>query len=239
MKLSNKINWVLAGLLVLAMLAMAAPIWASGGDDIDIDIDTGDTIVGVETIINNSGDTVLDAAFSTSSKAYGFSHSLGDVDINEGQNCLGSEAWGSFLISRQTNELNPWCAALFYELNGRHLFAAKMRCDIKQIRKKYDSAEECWRDQDLTPVAGTVEDHDVHIRSEEFELAYAQQEEEIEYLQEENASIVGRLDDLTALLEQAPAPTRVYVQQEPEPKYTDEDKAYILGLYAKGEDEDE
>lgn len=245
MRLNNKINWALAGLLILVLIALTAPSWASGDDRNGGDATAtagadSSSISGADAVATAmSGDLIGgDSTLSTSSKTFAFSHSLGDVDINEGQNCLGSEAWGSFIVSRQTNELNPWCAALFYELNGEHLFAAKMRCDIKMIRKHYDNDEACWVGQDLRPV---IPDHDVHTRSEEFEEAYAQQEEEIEYLQQENASIVGRLDDLTALLEQAPAPapTRVYVQQEPEPKYTDEDKAYILGLFAKGEDEDE
>ncbi len=248
MRLSNRVNFVLAVLLILALLALSAPTWASGSDD-DAGGDATATagadsssISGADAVANAmSGDLIGgDSTLSTSNKTFAFSHSLGDVDINEGQNCLGSEAWGSFIVSRQTNELNPWCAALFYELNGKHEFAAKMRCDIKEIGKKYETELDCWADQDLTPV---IPDHDVHTRSDEFEDAYAQQEEEIEAAKEEHSQIRGRLDALTAILSETPAPSStpapVYIQQEPEPQYSAADKAYILGLYSKEENDDE
>jgi hypothetical protein len=107
---------------------------------------TGDVNVGATTL--SGGDTNVSTG---GNKTFAFAHGLGDVDINEGQNCYGSEAWGSIIVSRQTLELNPWCASLFYELNGRHDFAAKMRCDIKEIGDKYTTEEACWTDQQMSP----------------------------------------------------------------------------------------
>lgn len=136
----------------IAVYLVASISWASDDDrrggDVDVDVG-GDTttLTGGDTTVN-AGD-LIGGDVSHSSKAFAFSHSLGDVDINEGQNCLGSEQWGTIIVSRQTNELNPWCAALFYELNGKHEFAAKMRCDIKAIRTKYDDDAECVTDQTL------------------------------------------------------------------------------------------
>lgn len=103
------------------------------GDRVDVDVNTGDNTV-------NAGDLV---GGSNSNKSWGFSHSLGDVDINEGANCFGSEAFGSVIVSRQWNELNPWCAGLFYDLNGKHRMAAIMRCDIKSVRAHFENDEDC------------------------------------------------------------------------------------------------
>jgi len=242
MRLNNKINWVLAGLLVLALIALAAPTWASGSDSGgDATATAGadsSSVSGADAVASAmSGDlSVGDTTFSNSSKTFAFSHSLGDVDINEGQNCLGSEAWGSFIVSRQTNELNPWCAALFYELNGKHEFAAKMRCDIKEIGKKYETEQECWRDQDLTPRDGSsgVADEIVsHI-----DEAVEQHDEDLMQVQMSQSALEQRIE----ALEHKPAPRPRIIQQQAEPppeQYTAEDKAYILGLYTKGEDENE
>jgi uncharacterized coiled-coil protein SlyX len=234
---------VLAVLLILAMFAVAAPIWASG-DDRDGDATaTADSssVSGADAVANAmSGDLIGgDSTLSTSNKTFAFSHSLGDVDINEGKNCLGSEAWGSFIVSRQTNELNPWCAALFYELNGRHEFAAKMRCDIKEIRKKYASAEACWSDQDLTPAqplgegsSGIADAIVSHI-----DETVVQHDEDLEQVQMQLAEVTERLDEY----EHRPAPRPQGIQQaapDPGPRYSDEEFEQIWGLL-KGGDEDE
>lgn len=246
MRLTNKLNWTLAILLILVLLALSAPTWASDDDDItggDATATAGadsSSVSGADAVANAmSGDLIGgDSTLSTSNKTFAFSHSLGDVDINEGQNCLGSEAWGSFIVSRQTNELNPWCAALFYELNGKHLFAAKMRCDIKEIGKKYETELECWRDQDLTPREGSSGAADA-IASH-LDEAVEQHYEDLMEVQMQLAE-VSDLEQRIEALEHKPAPPpRVVQEQAPPPEqYTDEDRAYILGLYSKEEDDDE
>jgi hypothetical protein len=241
MRLSNRVNFVLAVLLVLVLFVLAVPLWADDGHGHDHDggdVTTGDVTLSAGDTTLSGGDMIAgDSTLSTSNKTFAFSHSLGDVDINEGKNCLGSEAWGSFIISRQTNELNPWCAALFYELNGKHLFAAKMRCDIKEIGKKYLSVEACWSDQDLTPL---VDDHDVHLRSEDYVT-----EDELEVADQAiNRTIeiaVAQVNERLEALEHRPAQRpRVVQEQAPPPEqYTAEDRAYILGLYSKEEEDDD
>lgn len=208
----------------------------SGGD---VDVTTGDVITGDTSL--SGGDMIGgDTNVSTGgNKTFAFSHSLGDVDINEGQNCLGSEAWGSFIISRQTNELNPWCAALFYELNGKHDFAAKMRCDIKEIRRKYSSDDECWRDQDLTPREGYggPDPDEITDTFEDIEEAH---DKEIQQVQTAQASIVDRLDYLTQKIEEAPAKQTVQAPAKREDLLSQQEKLDILGLLSyKGGDEDE
>jgi len=235
-------------LMAVAMLFLfAAPVWASGDDDdgatatataaADAAANAGATataatgdLIGGDMI---GGDTSINTG---SNRAYAFSHSLGDVDINEGQNCMGSEQWGTFVVSRQTNELNPWCAALFYELNGKHDFAAKMRCDIKEISNKYLTAEECWLDQELTPTVNPpelAELYDQAARYEEHQVIEDEHDEELEVVQMQQAQILEQLASYEQRLEQRPAP--VVVQQEPRISEEQIEEAWQLIKGAKGE----
>lgn len=241
MRMDNKINWLLAALLLLVVLAMCSPMVEASGDDRDGGDATAtadsSSVSGADAVANAmTGDLIGgDSTLSTSNKTFAFSHSLGDVDINEGKNCLGSEAWGSFIVSRQTNELNPWCAALFYELNGKHEFAAKMRCDIKEIGKKYETELDCWRDQDLTPREGSSGVADAIVSH--IDEVGEQHDEDLLQVQMSQSDLEQRIE----ALEHKPAPRpRVVQEQAPPPEqYTDEDRAYILGLYSEKEDEDE
>ena len=241
MRLNNKLNWLLVFLLLAALAFMyGSNAEASDNDGGDATATAGadsSSISGADAVANAvSGDLFGgDTNVSTGgNKTFAFSHSLGDVDINEGQNCLGSEAWGSFIVSRQTNELNPWCAALFYELNGKHEFAAKMRCDIKEIGKKYETEQECWRDQDLTPPPPP--ESEPTVLEEHFEIE-EQHDEDLQMVQMQLEQVTERLEQY----EQRPAPRpRIVQQQAPaaEPEYSD-DQFDAVWSALKGGDEDE
>lgn len=158
------------------------------------EVTVGGTSVGAMT----GGDTSVSTG---GNKTYAFAYGMGDVDINEGQNCMGSEQWGTVIVGRQTMELNPWCAALFYELNGKHNFAAKMRCDIKEVRKKYQTDEECWTDQDLTNAL-------VARSEQEDNISYVQREEEEKFHVEQQAvtyELQQQIDQLQQQLQRQPA----------------------------------
>ncbi len=225
-------------LILFAVCLLSSPSWAS-----DDDRGTGDataTSTSSAAALSQSGsgaaatvgDTVLNAGDMTvggsSNKSYAFAHGLGDVDINEGRNCMGSEQWGTFIVSRQTLELNPWCASLFYELNGKHLFAAKMRCDIKEVRKHYESSEECWVDQELVVIEEMVvtavmeitetddeEDHYAIVRQELDELQAAIQ---VQQQQQQQTRQVQR----TVQQQQQ--------QQQEELKYTEQQRAEVAKI---------
>lgn len=215
-----------------AALADPHPHDGGGGDGTIIDIGGTDIDIG-GTIV----DAGLDQNLQFDSKGYALAPpGLPGVMIAR---CLGSEAWTLLIGGKQKLVLNQVCMAEFYLKRGRFDLAAQALCNQPEILMEYSSEAACEIDHDFTPIIPEGDD-DVSGRSDAFEEHYElaqQQEQEIEYLQQENASIVGRLDDLTALFEQEPE--SAYVQQEPEPKYTDEDMAYVLGLYADGETEDE
>jgi len=249
MRFEKVIRWYSILLIVIAVGYLFVPkSWATGDDD---DGATATATAGADaaatagaTASATGGDLIGgdviggDTSISTgSNRAYAFSHSLGDVDINEGQNCMGSEQWGTFVVSRQTNELNPWCAALFYELNGRHGFAAKMRCDIKMIRDKYLTDEECWLDQELIPApdAELAEIYDQAARFEEHAVIEDEHDEELEVVQMQQQVILDTLAQYEQRLEERPAP--VVVQQEPRISEEQIEQAWQLIKGAKGEPE--
>jgi len=225
------LTWWIVGLVMMALL-VALETRADDGhghdhhDGGDVDVTTGDLIGGDTTL--SGGDTNVSTG---GNKTFAFSHSLGDVDINEGKNCLGSEAWGTIIVSHQYLELNPWCASLFYELNGMHEFAAKMRCDIKEIGNKYTTLEDCWRDQNLTPAEPSGEGS-----SGIADAIVSHHDEDLQSVQMQIAEVTERLDHYEEVVS---SPPPQIVQQAAPEQYTDEDRDYILGLYSKGEVEDE
>ena len=98
------------------------------------DVEVGETIVSNETIV---GETMVGG---NSTRAYAFSHGMGDVDIAD---CLASTQFGTILFSTQGVKLNRWCAAEIYDAKGLYEMAAKMRCDIKEVSLHFDTEKEC------------------------------------------------------------------------------------------------
>jgi len=173
---------MLIGLLFWAMIL--SPAWAGddrrGGDDVDIDINGGD-------VITNLGDTNVEGSTLTGgdvtlegSRAFAFSHALGDVDIND---CLASTAWGSIIVSRQTVGPNLWCMAEVYDAKGMKLMAAKMRCDIDVIAEHFTTRDECLEantapdllraPQPAAVAAPRFDENDEREERHEFEIATA------------------------------------------------------------------
>lgn len=83
------------------------------------------------------------------SRAYGFSHGLGDVAIAD---CMGTQQWGSIIVSRQKMILNRWCAASEYDRMGLFDVAAMMRCTIPEIASLFGSNIECLGHNTVIPV---------------------------------------------------------------------------------------
>ena len=115
-------NWLLV--LLLPSFALA------GGVRQDVEQSVGDTVV-------NAGDTSIGG---NDTKAYAFSHGLGDVDIAD---CLASVQRGSIIVSWQNNKLNKWCAAEIYDAKGLYDMAALMRCDMEEVAKHFATQAAC------------------------------------------------------------------------------------------------
>lgn len=98
--------------------------------------------------------TAENSSLIEGSRAYAFSHSLGDVDIND---CLASTQWGTILVSRQRVVLNKWCAAEVYDYKGLHHMAALLRCDIPEISEHFQTESECIEANTVEVSRGTPE----------------------------------------------------------------------------------
>ena len=185
---------------------------------------------------DSSADSVLDSVISDDSLGIGlaFSYGMGDVDINEGQNCMGSEQKANIIWGKQQLALNAWCASLFYELNGKHTFAAKMRCGIPDIIEQYTTIDECVIDQDLSPIPdGKTADIFEEQRTQDQSIAVVQMAQ-------------YELEERLEALENKPTPRpqvfrQAAVPPDPEPLLTLAEKEAILEtlMYSKKGDEDE
>ncbi len=124
----------IALILALVVLALAPGDAYASGDCRDGSCN--------EVILSGGDNTANNSASVGGSDTMAFSHSLGDVDIND---CLASTQWGTIIVSRQRVVLNKWCAAEVYDYKGLHHMAALLRCDIKEIGDFFESQEECLK----------------------------------------------------------------------------------------------
>lgn len=132
MRARDRSEWVFIVLLmVLTLLALRA----EATDRDEVEVSTGDN-------------TAANSVTTGSSRAYGLSHSLGDVDIND---CLASTQWGTIIVSRQRVVLNRWCAAEVYDFKGLHDMAALMRCGIPEIAEYFGSESACIEANTVEP----------------------------------------------------------------------------------------
>ena len=183
--------WLLAVLIVLGVSIFASPALASDSDD---DPHPGDSsITDIDTTVGGDSTRL-------------FSVGGADMAIDD---CLAT--WSILFGLVQDAKVNIDCEtvkeAVRLDAQGHHLAAAKMRCSTKLYRKVLGKGKPCIDAVQVVP----PEKPDFNQADDE---RYVQQQEEIEYLREDNASIVGRLEALTERLEQRPAAVPVQVQTQ-------------------------
>ncbi len=138
--------WFIVLFLLLVIAALAPDdAWASG--------DCRDGSCN-EVILSGGDNTANNSASVGGSDTMAFSHSLGDVDIND---CLASTQWGTIIVSRQRVVLNKWCAAEVYDYKGLHHMAALLRCDIPEISEHFQTESECISANTVEVPRGTPE----------------------------------------------------------------------------------
>jgi len=162
---------------------------SNGGSTVDtdvvVDVTTGDQTMG--DIIG--GDTTIS---SGGNRALSLSNGLGDVAIRD---CRESEQWATPLLSRQYVELNPWCAAEWYDSRGRHLTAAKLRCTDKTIKKLYKKKQDCWDDNTIFYESDPVVEELVVVgygEEEEEDIAHSELEKRLDSIERERAEDLRR-----------------------------------------------
>jgi hypothetical protein len=232
--ISHRIKLTFFLLATLLVIWLAAPMALASGDERGPNVDvTTDVATDVTTNVTG-GDMVnqIDGD-SYSSRAYGFSHSLGDVDINQ---CIVSKQTGTFIVSWQGYDYNLWCMGEVFDSKGLWDMGALMRCDIPVIRAHFESAYDCLLantvDQELTESPQLLELYDQSAR---FEVLEDEHDEELERVQYDQAMLVERLDAYELALAQRPEP--VYVQAEPRISEEQIEQAWQIIKGAKGEPE--
>jgi hypothetical protein len=221
-------KWYQEPLLLLFLLVLCAVVSeAFAGGDCNGNQNCSPTEIDAGSAVENviGGDDAL---------GIGLSYGMGDVDINEGQNCMGSEQKANVIFGKQRLALNAWCAALFYELNGKHLRAAAMRCSIPDILKSHpyngDEAA-CLEGEDLTPAKPSGEGSQGVA-----DAIVNHHDEDLQVVQMQIAQVTERLDSYDEIIS---SPPQIIQQAAPAPAYSEEDFAAVLIALKGGDDENE
>ncbi len=195
--MSKKLNrytllWFLLAAFVFFTFVSIDKAFSDDDRGSNVDVNT-DVVTDVTTNVTG-GDMVNQiAGDSYSSKAFGFSHSLGDVDINQ---CIVSTQKGSFIVSWQGYDYNLWCMGEVFDAKGLFKMGAEMRCDIEPISSKFEFREDCLLantvDQEVTESPIHLE---LYNQAARFDEHWEDEEEEIEQLRTEQVMILERLDE--------------------------------------------
>jgi len=235
----KRFKWLILALIVLLILFLIGPPAALASDDergpnVDVVTDvTTDVVTDVTTNVTG-GDMVnqIDGD-SYSSRAYGFSHSLGDVDINQ---CIVTKQTGTFIVSWQGYDYNLWCMGEVFDAKGLFKMGAEMRCDIPPIASKFEFRSDCLLantvDQEVTESPAHLE---LYQQAARFEVLEDEHDEELDRVQDKQAMLIERLDSYEQQLAQRPEP--VYVQAEPRISEEQIEEAWQIIKGAKGEPE--
>lgn len=233
----NQFKLLVLFLFGLMIVFLAGPSVVFGSDDErgpNVDVVT-DVTTDVNTTTNVTGGDMVNqiAGDSYSSRAYGFSHSLGDVDINQ---CIVSKQTGTFIVSWQGYDYNLWCMGEVFDAKGLFKMGAEMRCDIEPIASKFEFRSDCLLantvDQEMTESPAHLE---LYEQAARFEVLEDEHDEELVRVQDKQAMLIERLDSYEQQLAQRPEP--VYVQAEPRISEEQIEQAWQLIKGAKGEPE--
>ncbi len=237
MTLSRYLKAFFFGLLVAVLvLLMSSPIWADDderGPNVDV---VTDVHTDVTTNVT-SGDVNTDIAGSSfSSRAYGFSHSLGDVDINQ---CIVSKQTGTFIVSWQGYDYNLWCMGEVFDSKGLWDMGALMRCDIPVIRSHFESDYACLQantvNHEVIESPQLTDLYDQAARFDEHQESEERHDTKLTLVLQEQALLEDRLDQYEVRLAQRPEP--VYVQAEPRISEAQLEEAWQIIKGTKGEPE--
>lgn len=233
----KRFKWLVLGLIVLLIVFLIGPPAALASDDergpnVDVVTDvttnvTGGNMTGGDMI---GGDTNVSTG---GNRAFAFSHSLGDVDINQ---CIVSKQTGTFIVSWQGYDYNLWCMGEVFDAKGLFKMGAEMRCDIEPIYSKFEFREDCLLantvDQEMTESPAHME---LYEQAARFEVLEDEHDEELDRVQDKQAMLIERLDSYEQQLAQRPEP--IYVQAEPRISEEQIEQAWQLIKGAKGEPE--
>ncbi len=144
---------------------------------------------------NDDGDVISSgdvAGGSVNSSARGYSVGGGDMDIDD---CLATH---SLLFGLwQGTHTNPYCEALRLDADGKYQAAAEMRCSTHKYRKVYGKGQVC-----IDAVIRTAPEKPENPG--EDDVRFAQQQKELEYVQQQLATVLETVEQRTAAAKSAP-----------------------------------
>ena len=227
----NRVSLVWILLLAAAFVIAAVDARASGdrisqSNDMnnqtgEINVDAGSSVeVGGVTVPVTTGSVTQGSVTGGDVNVGGDSHKsyalgmagLGDVDLNEGRNCMGTEAFSIAVVAKQDMKLNPWCAALFYNANGKHRMAAKARCLLPEILYMSGNDEEQCITDNTFALDGAPPKHTQELL-EILQQMQSNDEEEGEAHAAEIAALEERLARSEAKAKKAIVEARYVAQQ--------------------------
>ncbi len=213
-------------IILLALVAVLIVLDVSYGDDHDNHHDDGstiDSVLNADSNVHVSGDKMLS-----------LSSSLGDVDI---AGCVVTIQRNFVIVGWQSFDYDFWCIARDYDLNGQYKVAAAVRCDIKQIRKQFQSLDACRQGSNFKPKKKPTGKSAVFAALEERLNRYDKQREDDTLQREEEAKSRQQANVRYVRQQQIQQQQYEEVQQQRE-----EDAAYaqdILGKLKSMDDDNE
>ncbi len=152
----------------------------------------------------------------------GVSNSFGGVAVGD---CVITTQTNIVVVGWQRHEENPWCMAMFYDQNGMHDTAARMRCTIEDVRSLFGNRQECI-------VSNTVKSVPRETAVNELATAIAVQAEQYDrFIADLTAQIETLRSDLEKQRSAAQRPQRrPQTIIQPQPFLTDEKRAALAAI---------
>lgn len=217
------------GLLIVMLLMLVVPAWADNDRNNPDATSTSDASAAASanafgvTTSNATGGVSTGGAATVNNNARALSLSGSGMEIRD---CIATHAvlFGLW----QGTHINKPCVADKMDARGQYEQAAKLRCSMWSYKRVYGGGKKCIDAITLTKPPDPPDPPKVALSGEaeeEDDLRYMAQQQEINFMQEELANVMGQLQ----AHEQSRAIEAQRVQQQP-PRYSDEQKAKVAKL---------
>lgn len=210
-------------LLIISLVVFSGPLWASDRDESN---SISEASASADALATASADAISTGGAATvNNNARALSLSGSGMEIRD---CIATHAilFGLW----QGTHINKPCVADKMDAKGQYEQAAKLRCSMWSYKRIYGGGKKCIDAITLTKSPDPPDPPKVALSDEaeeEDDLRYMAQQQEINFMQEELANVMGQLQ----AHEQSRAIEAQRVQQQP-PSYSDEQKATVAKLFS-------
>lgn len=201
MRIRTKIDLFFLCCLLLAILAFSMPVFASGDKITQSNDNNAQTTGDVTTTVGGND-----------SLGIGIANQLGAAAIDD---CMVTTQKNFTVFAYQDGKLNYWCAALHYDAIGLNEMAARMRCQMPEIRKMFGKGEDeaCISANTVQPVKEVPRETPDPVA---FQNALIQREDALRSdLQDELDSLRQTIEELQKARQRPVTRPEPVIQQEP------------------------